>query len=237
MFAHGVNVTIERVEFTIRNPRYAKNMTAPLLTALAGMGFGLSLIVAIGAQNAFVLRQGLTRNHILTIVLICAVADTLLIFAGIAGLGTLITSVSWLLSAIELVGGVFVVTYGVLAAKRALSTETLTPVEGGSGMSLALAITTTLGLTFLNPHVYLDTVLLLGSVAGTYGDGRWWFGLGACAGSFAWFFSLGFGARALKRVFAQPLAWRILDIVIAIVMFAIGGSLVLGFIQHVFFAG
>ena len=211
-------------------------MPHAFLTALAGLGFGLSLIVAIGAQNAFVLRQGLIRNHVLAIVLICAVADALLIFAGIAGLGALITNVSWLLPAIELVGGVFVVTYGVFAAKRALSSETLTPVEGGSGMSLALAITTTLGLTFLNPHVYLDTLLLLGSVAGTYGTERWWFGLGACIGSFAWFFSLGFGARALTRVFAKPLAWRILDVVIALVMFAIGGSLLFGFVQHVWFS-
>ena len=210
-------------------------MPHAFLTALAGLGFGLSLIVAIGAQNAFVLRQGLIRNHILAIVLICACADALLIFAGIAGLGALITSVSWLLPAIELVGGVFVVTYGVFAAKRALSSETLTPVEGGSGMGLGLAITTTLGLTFLNPHVYLDTVLLLGSVAGTYGPERWWFGLGACVGSFAWFFSLGFGARALKPVFAKAIAWRVLDIVIAIVMFAIGGSLLVGFVQHVWF--
>jgi L-lysine exporter family protein LysE/ArgO len=211
-------------------------MPHAVLTAFAGLGFGLSLIVAIGAQNAFVLRQGLIRNHVLAIVLICAAADALLIFAGIAGLGALITSVSWLLPAIELVGGLFVVTYGVFAAKRALSSETLTPVEGGSGMSLGLAITTTLGLTFLNPHVYLDTLLLLGSVAGTYGAERWWFGLGACVGSFAWFFSLGFGARALKPVFAKPIAWRILDVVIALVMFAIGGSLLFGFVQHLWFS-
>jgi len=208
-------------------------MPHAFLTALAGLGFGLSLIVAIGAQNAFVLRQGLIRNHVLTIVLICAIADAVLIFAGVAGLGALIVSISWLLPAIELVGGLFVVTYGFFAARRALSSETLTPVEGGSGMSLKLAITTTLGLTFLNPHVYLDTVLLLGSVAGTYGIERWWFALGACAGSVIWFFSLGFGARALKPVFAKPIAWRILDIVIAIVMFAIGGSLLIGFVQHV----
>lgn len=212
-------------------------MPAPLLAALAGLGFGLSLIVAIGAQNAFVLRQGLIRNHVLIIVSICAAADVALIFAGIAGLGALITSVGWLLPAIELVGGVFVATYGVLAAKRALSSESLAPTAETAGMSAALAITTTLGLTLLNPHVYLDTVLLLGSVASTYGINRWWFGLGAGIGSIAWFFSLGFGARMLKPVFAKPIAWRILDIAIAAVMFAIAATLLVGFVQHVFIAG
>ncbi len=212
-------------------------MPAQLLAALAGLGFGLSLIVAIGAQNAFVLRQGLIRNHVLVIVTICAVADVALIFAGIAGLGALITSVDWLLPAIELVGGIFVATYGVFAAKRALSSETLAPTAETAGLSTAVAVTTTLGLTLLNPHVYLDTVLLLGSVASTYGVNRWWFGLGAGIGSITWFFSLGFGARMLKPVFAKPLAWSILDIAIAVVMFAIAGSLLVGFVQHVFVAG
>ena len=209
-------------------------MPAPFLAALAGLGFGLSLIVAIGAQNAFVLRQGLIRNHVLIIVTICAVADAALIFAGIAGLGALITSVGWLLPAIELVGGIFVGTYGVLAARRALSSESLAPTGETAGLTVAVALTTTLGLTLLNPHVYLDTVLLLGSVASTYGINRWWFGLGSAIGSFVWFFSLGFGARMLKPLFAKPLAWRILDIAIAIVMFAIAASLLVGFVQHVF---
>lgn len=209
-------------------------MPAPFLAALAGLGFGLSLIVAIGAQNAFVLRQGLIRNHVLIIVTICAVADAALIVAGIAGLGALITSVGWLLPAIELVGGVFVGTYGVMAARRALSSESLAPTGETAGLTVAVAVTTTLGLTLLNPHVYLDTVLLLGSVASTYGINRWWFGLGAAIGSFVWFFSLGFGARMLKPLFAKPLAWRILDIAIAIVMFAIAASLLVGFVQHVF---
>ncbi len=208
-------------------------MPAQLLAAFAGLGFGLSLIVAIGAQNAFVLRQGLIRNHVLIIVTICAVADVALIFAGIAGLGALITSIGWLLPAIELIGGVFVATYGVMAAKRALSSESLSPTAATAGLTIAGAITTTLALTLLNPHVYLDTVLLLGSVASTYGINRWWFGLGAGIGSIAWFFSLGFGARMLKPVFAKPIAWRILDIAIAAVMFAIAATLLVGFVQHV----
>jgi L-lysine exporter family protein LysE/ArgO len=208
-------------------------MPAPLLAALAGLGFGLSLIVAIGAQNAFVLRQGLIRNRVFIIVTICAVADVALIFAGIAGLGALITSVGWLLPAIELVGGVFVATYGVFAAKRAISSESLAPTSQTAGLTTTAAITATLGLTLLNPHVYLDTVLLLGSVASTYGTNRWWFGIGAGIGSVTWFFSLGFGARMLKPVFAKPLAWRILDIAIAVVMFVIAATLLVGFVQHV----
>jgi L-lysine exporter family protein LysE/ArgO len=208
-------------------------MPAPLLAALAGLGFGLSLIVAIGAQNAFVLRQGLIRNRVFIIVTICAVADVALIFAGIAGLGALITSVGWLLPAIELVGGVFVATYGVFAAKRAISSESLAPTSQTAGLTTTAAITATLGLTLLNPHVYLDTVLLLGSVASTYGDNRWWFGIGAGIGSVTWFFSLGFGARMFKPVFAKPLAWRILDIAIAVVMFVIAATLLVGFVQHV----
>jgi L-lysine exporter family protein LysE/ArgO len=212
-------------------------MSAPLLAALAGLGFGLSLIVAIGAQNAFVLRQGLIREHVLLIVSICAAADAILIFAGIAGLGALINSVSWLLLVIELVGGIFVATYGVLAARRALRAEALTPDSGATGMTTLVAVTTTLGLTFLNPHVYLDTVLLLGSVGGTYGVNRWWFGAGAALGSILWFFSLGFGARLLRPVFAKPIAWRILDIAIAVVMFAIAANLLAGFIGHVWPSG
>jgi len=208
-------------------------MPTQFLASIAGLCFGLSLIVAIGAQNAFVLRQGLIRNHVLIIVVICAVCDVALIFAGIAGLGALITSIGWLLPAIELVGGLFVATYGVFAAKRALSSESLAPTAESVGLTTAVAITTTLGLTLLNPHVYLDTVLLLGSVASTYGQNRWWFGLGAAIGSITWFFSLGFGARMLKPVFAKPIAWRILDIIIAIVMFAIAGTLLVGFVQHI----
>jgi L-lysine exporter family protein LysE/ArgO len=212
-------------------------MSAPLLAALAGLGFGLSLIVAIGAQNAFVLRQGLIREHVLLIVSICAAADAILILAGIAGLGALINSVSWVMLVIELVGGIFVAAYGVLAARRALRDEALTPESGATGMTTLVAVTTTLGLTFLNPHVYLDTVLLLGSVGGTYGVNRWWFGAGAALGSILWFFSLGFGARLLRPVFAKPIAWRILDIAIAVVMFAIAANLLAGFIGHVWPSG
>jgi L-lysine exporter family protein LysE/ArgO len=207
-------------------------MVFPLTAALAGLGFGLALIVAIGAQNAFVLRQGLRKEHVFTIVAICALADAALIAVGVAGLGAIITRLDWLLLVIEVIGGVFLCTYGVLAAKRAIRPEVLTAETGGSPISLKVAVGTMLALTFLNPHVYLDTVLLLGSVAGTYGAQRWWFAAGAMIGSVLWFSTLGFGARLLAPVFTKPTAWRVLDAIIAVVMFTLGVSLLVSFVQH-----
>lgn len=206
-------------------------MPASLLAALAGLGLGLSLIIAIGAQNAFVLRQGLRREHVLAVVIICAASDAVLIAAGVAGGGALFTAVPWLVDVIRWVGAAFLVAYGVLAAIRALRR----PKADAAGLragsvtagTLGAAIATCLALTWLNPHVYLDTVLLLGSIASTHGAERWWFAAGAVTGSILWFTSLGFGARLLAPLFAKPLAWRILDGVIAIVMFAIAVSLVL----------
>lgn len=207
-------------------------MTDSLTASIAGMGFGLSLIIAIGAQNAFVLRQGLRKEHVFVIVAICAISDALLIAVGVAGLGALIQQLEWLLLLIELVGGIFLVSYGILAAKRAWKPEVLTADTGGAALTLRVAVGTTLALTFLNPHVYLDTVLLLGSVAGTYEDNRWWFGIGAMLGSVIWFSVLGFGARLLAPVFTKPRAWRVLDAIIAVVMFTLGMSLLVSFAQH-----
>ncbi|MGB3909071.1 MAG: LysE/ArgO family amino acid transporter [Pseudolysinimonas sp.] len=207
-------------------------MTTPLLAALAGLGLGLSLIIAIGAQNAFVLRQGLRREHVLAVVLVCAVSDAVLIIVGVAGGGALFAALPWLVEIIRWVGAAFLVAYGVLAGVRAIRR----PKPGADGLradgssetrGLAVAITTCLALTWLNPHVYLDTVLLLGSVGSTHGDDRWWFAGGATLGSILWFTSLGFGARLLAPLFAKPLAWRILDGIIAIVMIAIALSLLL----------
>jgi len=209
-------------------------MFPSVLAALAGAGFGLSLIVAIGGQNAFVLRQGLRREHVFTIVAICALSDALLIVLGVLGLGSLIAGVPVVLNIIEIAGGLFLVTYGVLAAKRAVKPGELTTDPSGAPLKWGAAVATVLALTYLNPHVYLDTVLLLGSVAGTYGDNRWWFAAGAAMGSIVWFSALGFGARLLRPVFAKPVAWRILDAVIAVVMCAIGLSLLWSFAQHVF---
>lgn len=207
-------------------------MTPLLTAALAGLGFGLSLIVAIGAQNAYVLRQGLRKEHVFVIVAICALSDALLIAVGVAGLGAIIQQLGWLLLLIELVGGVFLCTYGVMAAKRAWKPEVLATDTGGKAVSLKVAAGTALALTYLNPHVYLDTVLLLGSIAGTYEANRWWFAAGAMLGSVMWFSTLGFGARLLDPVFKKPSAWRVLDAIIAVVMFTLGMSLLVSFVQH-----
>ena len=203
-----------------------------LITALAGLGFGLSLIVAIGAQNAFVLRQGLRREHVLAVVLVCALSDAVLILLGIAGAGAVIEAVPVVLTVVRYAGAAFLLVYGLLAARRALRPAVLTADGPAVRASLAATVGTTLALTWLNPHVYLDTVVLLGSIANTHGDGRWWFGVGAVLGSIIWFTALGYGARLLQPVFAKPAAWRVLDAVIAVVMVALAVSLVVGAIAH-----
>jgi L-lysine exporter family protein LysE/ArgO len=204
---------------------------AALVAALAGAGFGLSLIVAIGAQNAFVLRQGLRREHVLVVVAVCALSDVLLIAVGVGGLGSLIQAAPWLLDTMTIGGAAFLIVYGLLAARRALRPSAINADVAGKPTSLRTAVTTCLALTWLNPHVYLDTVILLGSVAGSHGDDRWWFGVGAAIGSILWFTVLGYGARALRPMFAKPAAWRILDALIAIVMLAIALSLLHGLME------
>jgi len=199
-----------------------------LLTALAGFGFGLSLIVAIGAQNAFVLRQGLRREHVLAVVVVCAVSDAVLILLGIAGAGAVIASAPVVLTVVRYAGAAFLFAYGVFAARRALRPTAFTADGPAVRSSLAATLATVLALTWLNPHVYLDTVVLLGSIANTHGDDRWWFGIGAVLGSIVWFTALGFGARLLQPVFARPAAWRVLDAIIAVVMVALAVSLLIG---------
>jgi L-lysine exporter family protein LysE/ArgO len=204
-------------------------VSAPLLAALAGLGLGLSLIVAIGAQNAYVLRQGLRREHVLAVIAICALSDLVLIFLGVAGAGWVFEQVPWLTTAVRFAGAAFLLVYAILAARRALRpAKGLDASDTPSRTSLGVVITTCLALTWLNPHVYLDTVVLLGSIASTHGDDRWWFGVGAGIASIAWFTALGLGARLLAPVFARPLAWRILDGLIAVVMLAIAVSLIVG---------
>ncbi len=215
-----------------------------MLTILAGLGLGLSLIVAIGAQNVFVLRQGIRREHVLAVVIICALSDAALIAAGVAGLGFVISAAPWLVVVARWAGALFLLTYGVLAARRAWrggeeldvdatdSASLRAPTAGGTTPTmtrtrLAPVILTTLALTWLNPHVYLDTVLMLGSIAATHGDQRWLFAVGAMAASVLWFTALGFGARYLGRWLRTPRSWRILDAVIAVVMISIAISLVL----------
>jgi L-lysine exporter family protein LysE/ArgO len=192
-----------------------------LIAAIAGFGTGLSLIVAIGAQNAFVLRQGIRRSNVAAVVAICTVSDVVLIGLGVAGVGALVSAWPAAITVVTVVGGVFLICYGLLAARRALRPGHLDP-SIGTGASLLGTVLTCLALTWLNPHVYLDTVLLLGSVANGYGGQRWLFGVGAAVASLLWFGGLGFGARLLGGLFARPAAWRVLDAVIAATMITIG---------------
>ena len=197
-----------------------------LVTTLTGFGFGISLIVVIGAQNAYVLRQGLRREHVAIVVGICAASDALLIIAGVGGLGALIDAAPRALDVMRVVGAVFLLGYAFVAVRRVLHPQVLDPASGaGPAVTARRAVTTALALTWLNPHVYLDTVLLLGSVARSHGDDRWWFGFGAAVGSLAWFSALGFGARLLRPIFARPLAWRVLDSFIAMLMVIIATTL------------
>lgn len=254
---------------------------------IAGFGLGLSLIVAIGAQNAYLLRQGLRREHVTPVVIVCAASDVTLYVVGAAGFGTIATRIPWLIDVVRWAGAAFLICYGVLAARRALRSdgsalrpaeEEATPSEAGtpsdvepssggaipsdvetaSGVGTASGVTsgrvtgagaaptktaairaasprtvsvrtvviTALALTWLNPHVYLDTVFLAGSVAAAQGTGRWAFVVGASAASIVWFCGLGYGARVLGRWLSTPRAWRVLDGVIAVVMVTIGISLI-----------
>ncbi|HEV3360509.1 MAG TPA: LysE/ArgO family amino acid transporter [Pseudonocardiaceae bacterium] len=188
---------------------------------LAGLGTGLSLIVVIGAQNAFVLRQGILRAYVPAIVLICALSDLVLIVAGVAGIGVVVRAFPLAIELVSIIGGLFLIGYGLMAARRVLRPARLATDNGGVG-SLRAAVLTGIALTWLNPHVYLDTVLLLGSVANSYGADRWAFGAGAALGSVLWFSGLGFGARLLRGLFARPIAWRVLDVLIAAIMITLG---------------
>ncbi|GAA2813361.1 LysE/ArgO family amino acid transporter [Crossiella cryophila] len=187
----------------------------------AGLGTGLSLIIAIGSQNAFVLRQGLRREHVLPVVAICGISDAVLIAAGVSGIGGLVQLWPSALTVVGWAGAIFLLGYGLLAARRALNPSAMQAGVSTSGSPRA-AILTCLVLTWLNPHVYLDTVLLLGSVGNGYGAARWVFAAGAVAGSLLWFGALGFGARSLSGLFAKPVAWRVLDSLIAVTMLVLG---------------
>jgi L-lysine exporter family protein LysE/ArgO len=191
---------------------------------LTGFLTGLSLIVAIGAQNAFVLRQGLLKKHVLVIVLICAISDATLITLGVLGLGALISALPWLLEVIRWVGVAFLFWYGSTSLRRFMKNESLKAAEAGSG-NLKQTVLTTLALTFLNPHVYLDTVIFIGGIANQFGDQKWFFALGAVTASFVWFFSLGFGASKASVLVSKPAFWKILDVFIAAVMFSLAITL------------
>jgi L-lysine exporter family protein LysE/ArgO len=202
-----------------------------LVPALLGLGTGLALIIAIGAQNAYVLRLGIAggRRLVTTAVVICASSDAALIAAGVLGIGAVLESAPVALLIIRIVGSGFLIVYGLLAARRVFRAESLIPAAVDD-VSLKTIVVTVMALTWLNPHVYLDTVILLGSVANQQGDSeRWWFAGGAMLGSLLWFSALGFGARLLRPLFARPVSWRVLDGLIAVVMLSLGIRMAFGF--------
>ncbi|MCC9198289.1 LysE/ArgO family amino acid transporter [Arthrobacter sp. zg-Y820] len=191
-----------------------------------GLLTGLGLIVAIGAQNAFVLRQGIRREHVAAVVVLCAASDAVLILAGTAGIGTLVDRFPQVLDILRWGGAVYLAWFAVRSFMSALKPSVLT---GQAPRSRGSVISTTLALTFLNPHVYLDTVVLLGSLANQYGEAaRWIFAAGAVLGSILWFSGLGYGARALSGALSRPRTWQVLDLLIGVVMLALAVKLVLG---------
>lgn len=195
--------------------------------ALLGFGTGLSLIMAIGAQNAFVLQQGIRRQYVLPVVLICGLTDALLEVLGVAGIGYVIERAPILLEIVRWGGVVFLLWYAWSAVRRALRPEALVTSEG-SQPTLAKTVTACLAITYLNPHVYLDTMVLMGSIGNAQGSpDKWWFALGGALASLLWFFVLGYGARALTRFFATPRSWQILDWCVAVIMVVIAVRLVL----------
>ena len=191
-----------------------------MVAFIPGLLAGLSLIIAIGAQNAFVIRQGLTKKHVLLVVAICALSDAVLIFLGIGGLGAIIQGLPWLLEVIRWFGVVYLAWFGIKSLRSAFKNQSLdaSGVQSGTASKVVLTV---LGFTWLNPHVYLDTVILLGSIGNQFGDGKWIFATGASVASVLWFSAIGFGAKAASSVMRKPSFWKILDIVIAAVMFSI----------------
>ena len=195
-----------------------------MIALIPGFLTGLSLIIAIGAQNAFVIKQGLLRQHVLLIVLICATSDAVLIFLGTGGLGALVQSNQGLLEVVRWFGVAYLTWFGIKSVRSAFSKQSLSASESPTVSALKVA-TTALALTWLNPHVYLDTVILLGSVANQFEADRWYFAIGASVASVLWFTAIGFGARAASKYMSRPIFWKILDSLIAIVMFSIAITL------------
>lgn len=190
-------------------------------SALAGFFTGAGLIIAIGAQNAFVLRQGLKGSHVFLVVLCCILGDVLCISAGTAGMGALVAGVPTLMTVVRWGGALFLLAYALMAAQRAVKGGERLLLDGQTEESAVKVLTACLAFTFLNPHVYLDTVVLLGSLSAQQ-PVPWGFAAGAVTASVVWFVSLGYGAALLRPVFARPAAWRVLDALIAVVMAVLG---------------
>ncbi len=195
---------------------------------LQGLALSLSLIVAIGAQNAFVLRQGLRREHVASVVFFCAISDALLIAAGVLGMAQALGERPMVAQVLALAGAVFLAVYGWKALRRALQQNGLLANEDGDGLTWAAAMAQAAAFTLLNPHVYLDTVLLVGSIGAQQPAGlQAWFVAGASSASLLWFCALGFGARWLAPLFAKPRAWQVLDVLIGLTMWVLSGMLVM----------
>jgi L-lysine exporter family protein LysE/ArgO len=207
-----------------------------LAPVFAGFLTGGSLIVAIGAQNAYVLRQGLVRHHIASVVVVCAVSDAVLIGAGVSGIGAIVDRAGWVIDVVRWLGVAFLLWYAASSLRRAFGKESLR-AQGAAplGEPRRTVVLRAAALTWLNPHVYLDTVLLVGSIAATYSatthellGGHWLFALGAMLASVCWFSGLGFGARALAPVLSSPRAWQVLEVLIAATMVLVAAKLALG---------
>ena len=198
-----------------------------LTSALAGFLLSLSLILAIGAQNAFVLRQGLRRAHVFEICLFCGLSDAILITAGVAGFGALAQALPWFETAMRYGGAAFLIWYGFLNARSAWRGGEALVAAGPAETSLVQILLTLAAITWLNPHVYLDTVVLIGSISAQHDD-RLAFGIGAVTASLVFFFALGYGARLLSPIFRRPRAWQVLDAGIAVVMWTIAFGLLTG---------
>lgn len=193
---------------------------------LAGFLLGISLILAIGAQNAFVLKQGLKKQHVFVVCLICALSDALLISAGVAGFGAIVKQFPIIEQLARYAGAAFLLVYSLLSFKSAFTAKHSMQAEGKEVGSAVTAVLACLAFTWLNPHVYLDTVVLLGSISTQYNGHQLSFASGAVLGSFVFFFSLGYGARLLIPIFKNPKAWKVLEFIIGFVMFALALSLV-----------
>ena len=195
---------------------------------LAGFALGGGLIVAIGAQNAFVIRQGVLNAHIFWICLFCAVSDAVLIWSGVYGMGVVVQTLPWFIPVLTYGGAAFLIWYGLKAFRRVLNPTTLDQ-EGKTTSSLFMALASCAAFTWLNPHVYLDTVILVGSIANSRPQGEQaFFALGATLASFIWFFAIGYGAKALRKPLSKPLVWRGIDLVIALIMFYLAYKLLIG---------
>ena len=194
---------------------------------MAGFALGFSLIMAIGAQNAFVLRQGLRGEHVGAVVFVCTLSEAILIFGGVAGFGALVQQFPIVEVGARWLGAAFLLVYGGIALRKALTSDEALTAANVQSQSLKAAVATCLALTWLNPHVYLDTLVLIGAVAVQYAEQKWLFGWGALAASALFFVLLGYGARLLQPFFAKPSAWRILDGGVALLMWAIAAALIL----------